>query len=256
MYTRTFSTVALVAAALLTGLALINAPARACDDRYPSSCPPPSAQEPDAEEADSSAQLATAYAEQSTAPVRRHRKNQHAAERRPSRENRSAERGQDTTERRRVEPRQDTAERRQDTTERRRVEPRQDTAERRPDAAERRQNSTGSISMLPWWRVDQPDAALHAAQSRSPTIAAADAWLAAANPAADASSAHVLSADENREINLAAAQAPAADPGQLNALDLYAADDPQPANKSWLHGLFAVLGGAFAAGSAARLFLV
>jgi hypothetical protein len=57
----------------------------------------------------------------------------------------------------------------------------------------------------------------------------------------------VADADEINEIDLAASQAP--------AVDVAASQAPAPNDKSWLNALLAVLGGAFAAASAARFLL-
>jgi hypothetical protein len=46
-----------------------------------------------------------------------------------------------------------------------------------------------------------------------------------------------------------------ADAGEVNEIDLAAAESPPPANKSWLNAFLAVLGGAFAAAASARFLL-
>jgi hypothetical protein len=46
-----------------------------------------------------------------------------------------------------------------------------------------------------------------------------------------------------------------ADAAEINEIDLTASETPAPSNKSWFNALLAVLGGAFAAASAARFLL-
>jgi hypothetical protein len=106
---------------------------------------------------------------------------------------------------------------------------------------------------------------------RSPLPAAAPAVAAIARPlaatardqidttaetiSADAVSADTIAPDTPTADLTAADTVQVADAGEINEIDLAASETPAPANKSWLNGLLAVLGGAFAAAAAARFLL-
>jgi hypothetical protein len=64
----------------------------------------------------------------------------------------------------------------------------------------------------------------------------------------------VVVAEEPAEVD--AGGAAVADAAEVNSMDLAASNEPPPADKSWLNGLLALLGGALAAASTARFLFV
>ncbi len=144
------------------------------------------------------------------------------------------------------------------------------TAQRRTRAAPRGQDgghvmrgqdSISLISLLPWWRADEMQTIRYRQQEvESQVLVAADAWLTSPTAAAVAGEANdavqLASADDVNEPDRAAGTINITDPNDFNEIDLAAADAPQPADQSWLHGLLAMLGGALAAASTARFLFV
>jgi hypothetical protein len=135
------------------------------------------------------------------------------------------------------------------------------TAERQRDDGTimRGQDSIGLIAKLPWWRADEANAQRQQEKQAESQIYSASAhWLGA--PLADGGAASDdtrATAGELRETDGVADDVTVADAGEINELDLAAAEaPPAPSDKSWFHALLAVLGGAFAAASAARFLLV
>jgi hypothetical protein len=121
---------------------------------------------------------------------------------------------------------------------------RSETPARDPDPA--------SIATLPWWQGERPpDQARPVRQT--PAQARAGGWIVPAPPASETTATGRPSAETTES---AADQVPVANANEVNELDLAVADEPPPVDTAWLHGLLAVLGGALAAGSAARLLLV
>ncbi len=129
------------------------------------------------------------------------------------------------------------------------------------------ESSIALIARLPWWRADQPHllSARMNSEVESQVLIAADAWLvtfAATNVAVgkggriELASADGLNDMALNDLALATEQATLVDAGELNEIDLTAGQAPAGPDQSWLHTLLALLGGALAAASTARIFLV
>jgi hypothetical protein len=121
-------------------------------------------------------------------------------------------------------------------------------------------DSVSLIAMLPWWRSDRMQQIFYAREKGEPesqVLASADAWVSQHGP----SDAMVV-VDDFEHTQMAGEYAGAnadtpgdVDPQAFNAIDL-AAGDSRPPERSFLQSLIAILGGAFAAASAARFLLL
>jgi hypothetical protein len=123
----------------------------------------------------------------------------------------------------------------------------------------RGRHSVDLIAQLPWWRAGETQIeARHEKETASPVLSASEAWLGApiADSEAAADYAQGAAADDFNDSNLANESIVVADANEINEIDLAAAETPAPSDKTWFHALLAVLGGAFAAASAARFLLV
>jgi hypothetical protein len=202
-------------AALLAGPILLEVPAQACDENYPS-CMLPELQavqeQPSADDA-SDAEDVDVPVVRPAAP-RQHQKSHHTAEPRPAHQAAT-------------------------------TPPRSQTARRDPGRA--------SMSTLPPWPADASANRTGPTQQQMPPQAGTVVWPAPAPVIGDTSAA---AAPPSATADSAVGQIAIADPNEGNTIDLAATDTPAPPDLSWLHGLLAVLGGALAAGSAARLLLV
>ncbi len=134
------------------------------------------------------------------------------------------------------------------------------------------ESSIALIARLPWWRADQPHLLFARMNSEveSQVLVAADAWLvtfASTNVAAGKGDRIELASTDGlndvalndlalNDLALATDQATIVDSGELNEIDLTATQAPAGPDQSWLHTLLALLGGALAAASTARIFLV
>jgi hypothetical protein len=109
------------------------------------------------------------------------------------------------------------------------------------------------IAMLPWWRPFRLPGS-DPGELESPILTACDVWLGFPFATADAQSLTVrlAAAQHASEIAQVANKIHVADPGEINEIDLAAADEPKSAGGRWLSGLIAILGGALAAFSAVR----
>jgi hypothetical protein len=112
-----------------------------------------------------------------------------------------------------------------------------------------RDPAPATIARLPWWQGDPAQTQAEPAEETS-VQAAAGAWMALAPRNSDTSTPSPDMPESTAD------QVLVADASEVNELDLAAADVPEAPDTSWLNGLLAVLGGALAAGSAARLLLV
>jgi len=102
-------------------------------------------------------------------------------------------------------------------------------------------------------------------QAEAPVAPSASPWpgapLATTNPISDYALASVAAASTDGENADTTADTTTeetfqmADAAEINEIDLAASEMPAPADKSWFNALLAVLGGAFAAASAARFLL-
>jgi hypothetical protein len=141
------------------------------------------------------------------------------------------------------------------------------SAQRRAAPAPRQQDdgtvmrgsdTIGLIAQLPWWRADETQIdRRREKEAESQVRSATEAWLG--TPIADSEAvsdyAQAAPGDVN-ENDPTAETIVLADANEINEIDLATAETPAPSDKSWFHALLAVLGGAFAAASAARFFLV
>ena len=140
------------------------------------------------------------------------------------------------------------------------------TARTEPAAAEnngvvmRGPDNVALIARLPWWRSGEMQTIRYLDKAvASQVLTAADSWLGLAPDPMDDDAGndartvmHVVAAEETTVGEAGGA----IDSTEPNPIDLAAGDDPQPANKSWLQGLLALLGGALAAASTARFLFV
>ncbi len=211
--------------ALLAGPILFNASAYACDDRFPSCIGPKAQDVQDPADADDAA----VASEPETPPARanvplRPRRTHRATERRRSAQSAASTEGRPSA---------------QSTPAGRRSEP----PPRAPEPAP-------AVTTVPWWLEEAPAAQWTERLTPAPGTGAIsterptrDSFGAAASPGAmvDGSTDRPVLANPH-QVELAAGSVPA--------------DPTEAADLSWLHGLLAVVGGALAAGSAARLLLV
>lgn len=142
-----------------------------------------------------------------------------------------------------------------------RSKPRQSGTESR--AVMSGESSIALVARLPWWRADQPHLlrARMNSEVESQVLVAADAWLTAfaetSVAAGKGDRIELASTDGLSDMVLGSEQQTVVDGGELNEIDLAAAETPPTAPaQSWLHVLLAMLGGAVAAASTARLVLV
>jgi hypothetical protein len=124
------------------------------------------------------------------------------------------------------------------------------------------ESSIALIARLPWWRADEPHL-LRARMNReaeSQVLVAADAWLTAFTETRIAAGSGeriaLASADGLDDMALAGETPIVVDAGELNEIDLTAAEAPGAPAQSWLQVVLALLGGAFAAAGTARFVLV
>jgi hypothetical protein len=113
-------------------------------------------------------------------------------------------------------------------------------------SAPRGEDGSSLLAILPWWRADPMEPIRYLdREAGSGVLAAADAWLAAAN------AENRGSVDEGGGLG---SEVDIANADDLNAMDLIAAAvaDPRKSDNGWLHALLALLGGALAAASTAR----
>jgi hypothetical protein len=101
------------------------------------------------------------------------------------------------------------------------------------------------------------------AENRVPP-ASASPWLDTPLAATDPTSEYALASKDGENAGTTAditgsattdETVQVADATEINEIDLTASETPAPSNKSWFNALLAVLGGAFAAASAARFLL-
>jgi hypothetical protein len=125
------------------------------------------------------------------------------------------------------------------------------------------QNSIGLIAKLPWWRADEAQGdRQREKEAESQVLSATEAWLGLPLAETEAASDYAQgSADELNGDDPTAETFTVADANEINEIDLAAAEtaapsDNSPSDRSWIHALLAVLGGAFAAAASARFLLV
>lgn len=119
-------------------------------------------------------------------------------------------------------------------------------------------DTTTLIATLPWWRVDESRVTDdESGQLESPILTACDVWLGFPFATTDAKSLTVRLAEAQHasEIDQVADHVKVADPGELNALDLAAPEEPPNTGSPWLRAVFALVGVAAAGFSAVRYFL-
>jgi hypothetical protein len=120
------------------------------------------------------------------------------------------------------------------------------------DAVTRSHNGTG---LQPETQVERP-----ASPWLGMPLEATDPASTYALASSDTQSADAQSPDgektETAPETIAGDTIQIADAAEINEIDLAASQAPAPNDKSWLNALLAMLGGAFAAASAARLLLV
>jgi hypothetical protein len=119
-----------------------------------------------------------------------------------------------------------------------------------------RGNDTSSlVATLPWWRPDasRPPGS-DPGELESPILTACDVWLGFPFATADIQSLTVRlwTAQHVSEIDLVSDKIRVIDAGELNEIDLAAANEPPSSTQPWLRGLLALVGGALAAFSAVR----
>ena len=123
------------------------------------------------------------------------------------------------------------------------------------DNVMRGRDTVSLIAMLPWWRDQSQSVQLQGGDE--PVLAMAGAFVGL--PPAEVATASMLFA-ASLDVDATNARADAAlfaDPNDLNEIDLVAIEQPPPGgDRPWLQSLLAVLGGAFAAASAARFLFV
>jgi hypothetical protein len=132
------------------------------------------------------------------------------------------------------------------------------------DAVMRGPDNIALVARLPWWRSNDMQTIRYLDRAvASQVLTAADSWLGAAPDAFDDTSDSttvttnkpiVVVAEEPADVD--AGGTPVADAAEVNPMDLAASNEPAPADKSWLNGLLALLGGALAAASTARFLFV
>jgi hypothetical protein len=214
---RTLATIA--AAAVLCGsVTLLTSSARACDERYPMTCAVPApAAEPEAAPGEDPDREITSYAPNS--------KLRSGASKVPRR-------NADNTDQSQPKPRAQS--------------------QSAPSRTNNRIASAGPAA-LPWWATRGSDRATMPITST--WRGSADIWLSMTE-AARPSSVRALSNAENAEIDIAANHVPAGTIGRAEELASAELAEPESYDLAWLRGILAVFGGAIAAGSAARYFLV
>jgi hypothetical protein len=117
-----------------------------------------------------------------------------------------------------------------------------------PDNVMRDGDSVTLVGRLPWWRNDRlQEIRYGGAEAESKVLAAADAWLAANDPATASDLGLATHAPRNESDE----RIIVADASEPNALDLAIASAPEPSVPAFWHSLIAILGGALAAGLAA-----
>jgi hypothetical protein len=141
--------------------------------------------------------------------------------------------------------------------------PQQTTANASGDHVMRGADSVSLIARLPWWRSNNMQT-IHYARDKladSKVLAAADAWISQYGPS-DAiivedgfRIAQTSAIEDSSGIRRTIEDVEIADAAEPNAIDL-AAENSRPPEKTFLHSLLAILGGAFAAASAARFLFV
>jgi hypothetical protein len=132
------------------------------------------------------------------------------------------------------------------------------------DAVMRGPDNIALVARLPWWRSNDMQTIRYLDRAvASQVLTAADSWLGVAPDAFDDASDSttvttnkpiVVVAEEPADVD--AGGTPVADAAEVNSIDLAASNEPPTANKSWLNGLLALLGGALAAASTARFLFV
>jgi hypothetical protein len=124
------------------------------------------------------------------------------------------------------------------------------------------ESSIALIARLPWWRADEPHLlrARMNGEAESQVLVAAEAWLTAfAETRITVGSGErmeLASTDGLDDMALASEPPIVVDAGELNEIDLTAAEAPSAPAQSWLQIVLALLGGAFAAAGTARFVLV
>jgi hypothetical protein len=116
-------------------------------------------------------------------------------------------------------------------------------------------DTAAMVATLPWWRTDASRASgPDPGELESPILTACDVWLGFPFATADIQSLTVRlwEAQNLADITLVTNKIRVADAGELNEIDLAAAETQPGSGKSWLGGLLALLGGALAAFSAVR----
>jgi hypothetical protein len=108
-------------------------------------------------------------------------------------------------------------------------------------------------ALVPWWRADRSSGP-EAAGDESPAAAAANAWLSFPNAETPAPSESNQDATEGVSGTSLADGVQMVDPNEVNEIDLAAS--PAPAEGAWIGYLVMMVGGALAAASTARFFLV
>jgi hypothetical protein len=142
----------------------------------------------------------------------------------------------------------------------RRAAPAEPTTAESDGTVMRGPDNIGLIARLPWWRSNEMQTIRYLDKAvASQVLTTADSWLGLTPDPMDDDAGkdartvmHVVAAEETTVGEAGGA----IDSTEPNAIDLAASDDSQPANKSWLQGLLALLGGALAAASTARFLFV
>jgi hypothetical protein len=123
------------------------------------------------------------------------------------------------------------------------------------------ESSIALIARLPWWRADEPHLlrARMNSEAESQVLVAADAWLAAfaeTRIAVGSGDRIALASTDGLDDMALAGEPPiVVDAGELNEIDLAAAEAPATPAPAW-QVVLALLGGVFAAAGTARLVLV
>ena len=133
------------------------------------------------------------------------------------------------------------------------------TKEDKPAAQERaaevgsQQEADPAAALAPSWRADGSSGA-EAVRTDNPAAAAANAWPSVPNAATSTPSETNQDAAEVISGASLADGVQMVDPNEVNEIDLAAA--PAPTEGSWIAYLVMMVGGALAAASTARFFLV
>jgi hypothetical protein len=232
----TIRTLTTVGAAVFVGLTASLAPASARDDCTFIFCLPPKAETQADEQAKAPISI-TPDAKQARKSVRKVRSRKSATTKQRVRGAAAAHRKRPAT-------------RASQTTKQRRAAP-SHSAQTDGGTVMRGRDTVSLIAMLPWWRNDRMQTIRYETDPTDSKVrAAADAWLVqhgvtGAEPVSDGSlSAHAQ-----------ATPVDITDAGEVNEIDL-AASPTSPPERTFIQSLIAVLGGAFAAASAARFLFV